>query len=96
VHPVTGVRLVGIHLPLWSEVLDLADRATAAFPELALPSLDVAITDAGPVLVETNTETSSMMQLVTFEGVRTTLRRVWPDLAVPEAVRQESARHLAL
>lgn len=52
--PVTAERFAGLTLPFWPEVLALACRLHAlmqAFPSLAH---DIAITDAGPMIVEAN------------------------------------------
>jgi hypothetical protein len=53
-HPVTGVRLVGLRIPYWSELLKLVLRAQVAFSGLRSVGWDVGITDDGPLLVEAN------------------------------------------
>lgn len=58
-HPHTGVVLPGIELPLWDAVLDLVYRAAKALPQMRLVGWDVAITEAGPLLVEGNTQSGT-------------------------------------
>jgi hypothetical protein len=53
-HPVTGVRLVGLQIPYWSELLKLVLRAQVAFGGLCTVGWDVGITQDGPLLVEAN------------------------------------------
>lgn len=53
-HPVTGIRVPGMTLPLWDEVRALAARAPAAFPQLATFGWDIGITAGGPLIVEGN------------------------------------------
>jgi putative polysaccharide biosynthesis protein len=56
VHPDTGAAILGRHLPHWREVMQLAIAGHQEFK--ALPSIgwDIAITEAGPVIVEGNSE----------------------------------------
>lgn len=54
VHPVTGAATVGFAVPQWDEVRALVTRAAGAFAPLRAVGWDVAVTDAGPVLVEAN------------------------------------------
>ena len=54
-HPVTGAPLVGETLPMWDRVLDLARTCAPIFPRIWYQSMDIAITEAGPLLVEINT-----------------------------------------
>ena len=44
IHPVTGVRLVGLQVPYWSELLKLVLRAQVAFGGLCTVGWDVGIT----------------------------------------------------
>jgi len=53
-HPDTGVPFEGFALPHWREAIDIATRASAAMPGLRVHSWDVAFSDRGPLLVETN------------------------------------------
>jgi len=53
-HPVTGAPIYGRMVPLWHEVLDLARRAHAAFPDHVAVGWDIALLQNGPHLVEGN------------------------------------------
>jgi hypothetical protein len=53
-HPETGVRIEGMALPDWPDVLDLCRRAARVFAGIRNQSWDIALTDAGPVLMELN------------------------------------------
>jgi hypothetical protein len=53
-HPNTDAQITGRVLPLWSETLALAARGHAAFADRLLIGWDIAITAAGPVLIEGN------------------------------------------
>lgn len=53
-HPDTGRRIVGEALPAWREARTLCLEAATLFPGIRTQAWDVAITDAGPMLVELN------------------------------------------
>jgi len=53
-NPNSGVPIAGRVLPRWHDLVALAERAHAAFPWKVAVGWDIAITDAGPVLVEGN------------------------------------------
>jgi Sugar-transfer associated ATP-grasp len=53
-HPLTGAPLEGLPVPGWDEARALAPRAAAAFAPLRAMGMDIAPTDAGPVLIEAN------------------------------------------
>ena len=53
-HPQTGAPITGFTLPYWSETLALVERAHRSMPDVPTLGWDVAITDAGPVIIETN------------------------------------------
>jgi len=53
-HPDTGRPLVGVTVPDWDAVIASTIRAARTLPGVRTQSWDVAITDAGPVLLEVN------------------------------------------
>lgn len=53
-HPLTQRELLGVVLPDWERLIDLARAAHLAFPGFIFPGWDIAITDAGPVILEVN------------------------------------------
>jgi hypothetical protein len=56
-HPDTGAVLAGAVVPFWRDAIDLVVRAHGSVPEFArfiFLGWDVAITDDGPLLIETN------------------------------------------
>lgn len=55
-HPTTGQPLIGYTLPFWNDARRLVLDAARHFPALRIQNWDVAFCDAGPVLIELNTE----------------------------------------
>ncbi|WP_162918807.1 sugar-transfer associated ATP-grasp domain-containing protein [Taklimakanibacter deserti] len=53
-HPVTGIAFIGRTLPFWADVLELARRAHAAFPQRTAIGWDVAMLEDGPCIIEGN------------------------------------------
>jgi len=53
-HPKTGIRIKDYQIPMWQEVLELAQKAAEVIPQVGYVGWDVAITPSGPVLVEGN------------------------------------------
>ena len=53
-HPVSGICFAQTHLPMWNELIQLVKQAAHAFSELPCLGWDVAISEQGPCLVETN------------------------------------------
>jgi len=61
-HPVTGAAIVGRVLPCWEDATRLAVRAhAAAFADYALIGWDVAMSPAGPLLIEGNGKPSVLL-----------------------------------
>ena len=53
-HPDSAVALLGFQIPFWQEAMELAGQAVAAFPQMNLAGLDMAITPTGPFIIELN------------------------------------------
>jgi hypothetical protein len=53
-HPEHGVPMIGLRLPYWQEVLDAVGTTARLFAPLRYQTMDIAITDAGPVVIEVN------------------------------------------
>jgi len=53
-HPDTGALVTGTTLPLWPDVRQFAFQAHSAFADRIIVGWDIAITPAGPMLVEAN------------------------------------------
>lgn len=53
-HPESGRRISGFQLPFWQETVDLVRSAQSTLHEAATLGWDVALTDAGPLIVEAN------------------------------------------
>lgn len=69
-HPDTGQPLIGFQLPCWNEAIALVKEATRHFPGLGIQNWDVAITPAGPVLIELNTESElAVPQAINHRGL---------------------------
>ena len=54
-HPESHVKMQGFQVPHFSEAVELCLQAAAVIPQIRYVGWDVAITDAGPVIVEGNT-----------------------------------------
>ena len=53
-HPITGTPFVGYPIPMWEECVAFAKKAALVVPEVGYVGWDLAVTPAGPVLVEGN------------------------------------------
>ena len=89
-HALTGAHFTGFPIPFWNEILEVARAATEAMPELPLPGLDIALTETGPVVLESNAYCFAVAPQLQFGGLRPILESLLPRLAVdPE--RRDSA-----
>lgn len=72
-HPDTGVQIIGMQIPRWSELLELVDKLARVVPEQKYVGWDLALTKDGWVMVEGND--SAMMtaiQMCEKKGLRKT------------------------
>jgi Sugar-transfer associated ATP-grasp len=71
-HPETGQPLVGLALPHWSELRKINDACARFFAPIRYSSLDIALTAAGPLIVEVNLGGGfDLPQLATGSGLLT-------------------------
>ena len=71
-HPDSGEPLVGEVVPLWDRVLQLARDCAPIFQPVRYQSMDIAVTQEGPVLIEINTGGGfDLPQLASGEGFLT-------------------------
>lgn len=69
-HPDTGAAIDGVRLPDFAAAKDLACRAAGVYPDLHIQSWDVALSDAGPALLEVNPGGNfNILQLAIGRGV---------------------------
>jgi len=54
-HPETGRKFIGETLPDWDKLLEISTLAARLFTPVRYQSLDVALSDNGPVVIEINT-----------------------------------------
>lgn len=53
-HPDTGQPMIGVGIPDWPRLSDLAREAASVFPGIRTQSWDIALTDQGPLFLEVN------------------------------------------
>lgn len=71
-HPTSGIPFAGFKIPFWRDVVELNRTCALSFAPIAFNSLDIAITDAGPVVVEVNCGGSfKLPQLASARGFLT-------------------------
>ena len=69
-HPDTGCNLVGRQVTDWHAAKKLCEEAAALFPGIRLQSWDVAFTDNGPQVIETNQAGDfDVLQLPARQGI---------------------------
>lgn len=71
-HPDTQIRFAGQGLPYWQEILELARLAARATAPIVVVGWDIAITPAGPILVEANSNPDNLL-LQLAGGIRKTI-----------------------
>lgn len=69
-HPENGMPLIGLRLPWWEEVKKVVAVTARVFAPVRYQTMDIAISDKGPVLIEVNTGGGfGGPQLVTERGL---------------------------
>lgn len=91
-HPDTGNKIEGCDLPMWQQVLTLLQQGQQSLPDLKTLGWDVAITDAGPLIVETNaTYDVDLIQVAHQRGVGPQLGQIFASWSAKDsAVRSVS------
>lgn len=80
-HPDTGLAIEGFVLPHWAEAKQLALDAQGTLPQVPTTGWDIAITDQGPLIVETNWGYGvELIQVALQRGIRADLA---PTFACP-------------
>ncbi len=76
VHPVTGVPIVGFHVPFWKEAAEMVRRAALIEKGNRSVGWDVAITSRGPELIEGNHDWCKLLwQLPVQKGLKNILQQ---------------------
>lgn len=71
-HPDTHAQIEGAVLPHWPEIAHLVRKAQLTLPNLPTLGWDIAITDAGPIIVEANsTYDVDIVQVAYGRGLKT-------------------------
>jgi hypothetical protein len=75
-HPVTGKAITGFVIPHWNEVVELARRAALHNSENRSVGWDIAITEAGPELIEGNHNWCKLLwQMPVKQGLKKELEK---------------------
>lgn len=70
-HPVSGVPLPEFQIPHWDDVQDIACKAHALFPEFGIIGWDIAVTEDGATIIESNDNPyHQLYQLSHGRGIR--------------------------
>ncbi len=73
-HPVTGVEIVGLQIPFWTETVTMVKRAAKEHPENRSIGWDIVITENGPGFIEGNHDWCKLLwQLPAQRGLKSML-----------------------
>ncbi|WP_308493876.1 sugar-transfer associated ATP-grasp domain-containing protein [Microbacterium terrisoli] len=78
-HPVTGVQIKGLRVPMYREAVAMAERLSRRLPQIPYMGWDIAITPDGPAVIEANHNSSVFQMKPTVSGVRTGLLSRYRD-----------------
>lgn len=79
-HPVTGLKIKGTQIPFWKESIALAKEVAALDPRNKSIGWDLAITSAGPDLIEGNREWCKLLyQLPAKKGLKPVLDKYYNE-----------------
>lgn len=80
-HPDTGIKIIGMQIPKWNELLKLVNELAYIVPEQKYVGWDLALTDDGWVMVEGND--SAMMtaiQMCEHKGLRKVFDKAFKEM----------------
>ena len=70
-HPDTGQRITGFTVPYWQDVLRLAHEGQRLLPQVPTLGWDIAVTDNGSLIIETNWDYGvELIQVAFRRGIR--------------------------
>lgn len=84
-HPDTKEKLIGFSLPEWDEALNMVKNLALLIPTNKYCSWDLALTDAGWVLVEANAKGQFIWQYATGIGFREELNEILKAIGSDES-----------
>ena len=71
VHPVTGIEIIGLHIPFWEETVAMVKKAAKEHPENRSIGWDIVITENGPGFIEGNHDWCKLLwQLPAQQGLK--------------------------
>jgi len=71
------IKVNGVKIPFWREILEVAVRCQEAIPELGFMGVDVVLDkDKGPMVLEVNARPGLSIQLCNKAGLKSRLKRV--------------------
>lgn len=74
-HPDTGVEMIGFQLPYWQDIIETSCRAAKSVP-LKYVGVDLAVSDAGPLILEMNVRPGIEIQNANMLGMRDKLEAI--------------------
>jgi hypothetical protein len=74
-HPDTGTALLGVNLPHWQQIRDIALKVAGAVP-LKYLGIDIAIGETSPYMLEINARPGIEIQNVNQVGLRNILENI--------------------
>lgn len=78
VHPDTGNSIEGFQIPMWDQILEVLEQGQKSLPDLKTLGWDIAVTDSGPLIVETNaTYDIDIVQVAYQRGVRSEMEELF-------------------
>jgi len=74
VHPITGIKIIGLQIPFWEETVAMVKKAAKEHPENRSIGWDIVITENGPGFIEGNHDWCKLLwQLPAQKGLKSEL-----------------------